>query len=220
MERGVATSSRFGAYLARRNFSFVYMSTAAAAGSSALRLQARGLRSRAANVRREAAKQRGRSEELTDQLAAILLDAGGRAFGDRGNAFVLRLGRARPMVRFARGDLRRWLEAAGLRADVAGEIELACSEACANAVEHPQQVQRQLFEIEALLDDGEMRLRVRDYGSWKEPRQSELRGRGLSMIGELMDSVGIEHRPDGTEIFMRRSIASASQGIASRISRG
>jgi serine/threonine-protein kinase RsbW len=117
------------------------------------------------------------------------------------------------MVRFARRDLRRWLEAAGLRAELVDEIELACSEACANAVEHPQQARRQLFEIEALLDDGEVELRVRDYGSWKEsePRQSELRGRGLIMIGELMDSVGVEHRPDGTEIFMHRSIASASR---------
>jgi serine/threonine-protein kinase RsbW len=110
------------------------------------------------------------------------------------------------MVRFARHDLRRWLEAAGVSADVVDEIELACSEACANAIEHPKQAQRPLFEIEALLDDSQVELRVRDYGSWNEPRQSELRGRGLSMIGELMDSVGIEHRPDGTEILMLRAI--------------
>ena len=113
------------------------------------------------------------------------------------------------MVRFARHDLRRWLEAAGLLAEVVDKIELACSEACANAVEHPRQPRRQLVEIQAHLDDSEVELRVRDYGSWKEPRQSELRGRGLSMIGELMDSVAVERRLDGTEIFMRRSIASA-----------
>jgi anti-sigma regulatory factor (Ser/Thr protein kinase) len=194
------------AYLGPRSFGFVDMGAAVATGSSALHVQARRLRSRAASIRREAANQRRRSEELGDELAEILLDAGGRAFGDQGKAFVLRLGRVRPMVRFARRDLRRWLEAAGLPAEVVGEIELACSEACANAVEHPKEARRQLFEIEAQLDHGEMELRVRDYGSWNDPRPSELRGRGLSMIGELMDAVGIEHRPDGTEIFMRRSI--------------
>lgn len=185
------------------------MSAAVAAGSSALRSRARGVRSRAASIRREAANQRRRSEELCDELAEILVDAGGRAFGDRGKTFMLRLGPVRPMVRFARRDLRRWLEAAGLRAEVVEEIELACSEACANAVEHPQQARRQLVEIEAHLEASEVQLRVRDYGSWKETRQSELRGRGLSMIGELMDSVDVARRPDGTEIFMRRSIASA-----------
>jgi serine/threonine-protein kinase RsbW len=149
---------------------------------------------------------------LCDQLAENLPRAAHRSFGDRGDRFRLRLGRLRPVVRFARTDLRRWLETAGLSPDVVDDVTLACSEACANAVEHARQATRQLVEIEAYRDDTQLELRVRDYGSWSEHHESDLRGRGIGIIGRLMHSVSIQSVPDGTQIVMRRNLAQVDSG--------
>lgn len=186
------------------------MSAAVAVGSAAVCARARALRSRAASLQRQAASERLRSQELGDRLAENLLQAGLRALGGRGDRFMLRLARTSPMVRLARHDLRKWLAECGVGAETLEEVALACSEACANAVEHPKQAARQLIEIEAHLDEAELELLVRDFGSWNESRRSDVRGRGLSMIAELMDSLEVERHPDRTEIVMRRSTASSA----------
>jgi anti-sigma regulatory factor (Ser/Thr protein kinase) len=173
-----------------------------------------GLLSRAAEARHAASVQRRRSEQACDRseqaidhTAAALLGWRGPPFGDRAGRFQLRLGRSRPLVRFVRHDLRRWLERAGLPAGLVSEITLACSEAFANAVEHPRRAARQLVEVEAALEGGELELRVRDFGSWLQRSGSPLRGRGLDMIRALMDSLDLERAPQGTELVMRRSIS-------------
>lgn len=173
-----------------------------------------GLLSRAAEARHAASVQRRRSEQACDRseqaiddTAAALIGWRGPPFGDRAGRFQLRLGRSRPLVRFVRHDLRRWLERAGLPAGLVSEITLACSEAFANAVEHPRRAARQLVEVEAALEGGELELRVRDFGSWLQRSGSPLRGRGLDMIRALMDSLDLERAPQGTELVMRRSIS-------------
>jgi serine/threonine-protein kinase RsbW len=110
------------------------------------------------------------------------------------------------MVRLVRHDLRLWLEAQGVPAEVVNEVTLACSEACANAVEHPAAAARQAFEVEARLGSRELVVRVRDFGSWNESARSDLRGRGLRMIRELMDSVDLYRGAAGTRIVMRHSL--------------
>lgn len=167
------------------------------------------LRSRAAEARRAALATRKQSEAAFDRTAAILIRFDGRPFGDLdGRRFLLHIGRARPLVRFVRHDLQRWLERAGLPADAVSEVTLACSEACANAVEHPDQARRQLVEIEAALEGTDLELRIRDFGAWKEQTEgSPLRGRGLDMIGDLMDRLDVQRTPHGTELVMRRSFA-------------
>lgn len=118
---------------------------------------------------------------------------------------MLRVSRSRPLVRFVRHDLSRWLERAGLPAESVSEVALACSEACANAVEHARHARCQLVEIEAALEDNELELRVRDQGTWDDRPSSTLRGRGLDLIRELMGSLDVRRTADGTEIVMRRS---------------
>jgi serine/threonine-protein kinase RsbW len=112
------------------------------------------------------------------------------------------------MVGFVRHDLRRWLERAGLPRETVSEVTLACSEACANAVEHADETMRQLVEVEALFDGVQLELRIRDYGIWSERiGGSPLRGRGLGMIRSLMDSLDLRRTSKGTELVMRRSLA-------------
>lgn len=86
------------------------------------------------------------------------------------------------------------------------EIILACSEACANAVEHPRHPRHQAVEIEAAFDGSQLALRVRDFGTWSEQPRSSLRGRGLDIIHALMDSVVVVRGSDGTELLMRRTL--------------
>jgi anti-sigma regulatory factor (Ser/Thr protein kinase) len=173
-----------------------------AAAARALACAARG---RARELRDAAGAQRRRADEAADRLTRCL-SRGTRALGARGDSFELELARLRPLVRLARVDLRRWLDQMGLPPDVVSDVTLAVSEACANAVEHPQQATRQRIAIEGRCRGGELVIRIRDYGTWKEHPRSDQRGRGLGMINELMDSVELHRTPTGNEIVMRRAV--------------
>jgi anti-sigma regulatory factor (Ser/Thr protein kinase) len=176
------------------------------AGAMTIRLRAHEERSRAKKLRREAATNRRRTNAICDRLAVGLLETSSRPYGDRGERFLLRLGSLQPLLRFARNDFRHWLESKHLPAEVVDDATLACSEACANALEHPSRSTRQRIEIEARRNSAELLLRVRDYGSWTRQNRSDFRGRGIAMIRQLMDAVEIHHRPTGTEIVMRRQL--------------
>jgi anti-sigma regulatory factor (Ser/Thr protein kinase)/putative methionine-R-sulfoxide reductase with GAF domain len=103
--------------------------------------------------------------------------------------------------------LRRWLRSKGARAEEIAAITLACGEACANAIEHAYAPGRASFELEAIHDAGVVTLAVRDDGSWRPPR-GQHRGRGLMMIEATVDEVDVRSTSDGTEILMRRRLAS------------
>jgi anti-sigma regulatory factor (Ser/Thr protein kinase) len=195
------------AYLRQPEDGFQGMGAFGAADALAACARAQEERSRAEKLRRDAAATRLRTQALSEQLAACLLETPERIYGDRGERFLLRLGRQPPLLGFARNDLRRWLESRELPQEIVDDVTLACSEACANALEHPSRVTRQLVEIEAHRDAAQIVLRVRDYGSWTTNGRSDLRGRGISMLGQLMDAVDIEHHPEGTEVVMRRHLA-------------
>jgi anti-sigma regulatory factor (Ser/Thr protein kinase) len=161
---------------------------------------------RAAALREQAKIRQRLAQERANELAENLVAWSGRPLGDRNERFLLRLARLEPMVRFARRDFRRWLEGQDVEPEVVADVTLACSEACANAVEHPAHPARPVFEVEACREDDELELCVRDFGRWNEHARSELRGRGLSMICRLMDSVEVDPRAGGIEIVMRRSL--------------
>ena len=183
------------------------MTSNARDGAKALTAQARALRAQASASCRWARAERERAEELASALSQSLQQCAGRPFGDRGGRFFLRLARARPLLAFARGDLRRWLERSGVPADVVQELTLAFSEACANALEHPVRARRQAVEIEAVRDESQLELRVRDFGRWQEQARSELRGRGLQIMRGLVDSLDVERGDGGTQVVLRRSLS-------------
>jgi anti-sigma regulatory factor (Ser/Thr protein kinase)/putative methionine-R-sulfoxide reductase with GAF domain len=103
--------------------------------------------------------------------------------------------------------LRRWLRSKGAGAEEIAAITLACGEACANAIEHAYAPGRASFELEANHSAGVVTLAIRDDGSWRPPR-GEHRGRGLRMIEATVDEVDVRATADGTEILMRRRLAS------------
>ena len=69
---------------------------------------------------------------------------------------------------------------------------------------------RQAFEVEAWREGGELLLSVRDFGAWTDATSGGTRGRGLSMIRSLMDSVEIMSGDEGTKISMRRTLRALS----------
>ena len=143
------------------------------------------------------------------RLMQTLREAGGRrGVGDHGDTFSLRLARMPQAVALVRYELRRWLDERGISPEDAVDITLACSEACANAVEHPGRPGRPAFEVQAGRVGDELILSVRDFGAWTDATAGGTRGRGLRMIGALMDTVEVTRGDDGTEILMRRRLRS------------
>jgi serine phosphatase RsbU (regulator of sigma subunit)/anti-sigma regulatory factor (Ser/Thr protein kinase) len=103
-----------------------------------------------------------------------------------------------------RSSLRDWLEACQIPAAVVDDVVLASSEACANAVEHAERPSRSVFDVNAEKIGDEIVVRVRDYGSWREPRTRPDRGFGLRLIEGMVDTVEIDRSDAGTEIMLRR----------------
>jgi serine phosphatase RsbU (regulator of sigma subunit)/anti-sigma regulatory factor (Ser/Thr protein kinase) len=101
--------------------------------------------------------------------------------------------------------LRRWLRRQGADDDETYDITVACQEACANAVEHAYAPGDEAFEVEAVRVGPAVEISVRDHGQWRRARGSH-RGRGLPMMESLMDSVHVQHTPEGTVVVMRRTL--------------
>ncbi len=101
--------------------------------------------------------------------------------------------------------LRRWLVERGASEGDVAEVTIAVSEACANAIEHAYSPSPASFELEAVGNNGEVTVAVRDRGRWRPPRGTN-RGRGLSIMVAAMDDVQIDRTETGTEVVMRRRL--------------
>jgi len=109
-----------------------------------------------------------------------------------------------------RRDLGSWLRDAGAPGEVVELIQMACHEACSNAIEHGYSFGAGVLWVDAELHDGQVVLTVRDEGHWVErpagpPRY---RGNGLLLMQALMDSVELTHdNGSGTAVRMSRSLS-------------
>jgi anti-sigma regulatory factor (Ser/Thr protein kinase) len=107
-----------------------------------------------------------------------------------------------------RRHLRRWLNEAGATGRELFEIQLAVTEAFANAVEHPEEPTSHLVEVEGTVTNRTVALSVRDHGQWQDQSSAmEGGGLGLAIMDELMDSVVVEPFEDGTTVTMHRRLA-------------
>ena len=105
-----------------------------------------------------------------------------------------------------RRTLVRWLEEnVGATRTEARDIVLAACEAASNAVEHAYGPAEGKLQIGAEVLDGEVMLKVRDFGSWREPRDPA-HGRGLGIMEKVMD-VQVRSEHDGTEVRLRRRLS-------------
>jgi anti-sigma regulatory factor (Ser/Thr protein kinase) len=104
-----------------------------------------------------------------------------------------------------RSLLRRWLHWAGANDQETAEIVTACGEAATNAIEHAGAAGDLPFAVGASLDGRRVELSVSDHGAWRSPREGD-RGRGLSLMRALMDSVEVSPGPDGTRVRLQRDL--------------
>ncbi len=106
-----------------------------------------------------------------------------------------------------RTELERWLRAQGVDSNAATEIQIACGEACANAIAHAYPPGDAHFAVRASIDgDHDLAIEIADYGAWRTPRGGT-GGRGLALIEQLTDSLDIDRGMSGTTVRMRRRVA-------------
>ena len=110
-----------------------------------------------------------------------------------------------------RRDLGSWLREAGAAGEVVEVIQMACHEACSNAIEHGYSFGEGVLTVDAELEQGRVILTVRDRGHWIERGDGgppRYRGNGLPLMNALMDSVELTHENgDGTAVRMSRSLS-------------
>ena len=108
-----------------------------------------------------------------------------------------------------RRALTRWLEQAGATTDESYAIQLACHEACTNAIEHGYRFGDATFEVGGELRDWELTLTVQDSGGWRSAGDLD-RGRGFALMEGLMDSVEVSPGREGTTVVMKRVLAAGN----------
>jgi anti-sigma regulatory factor (Ser/Thr protein kinase) len=159
-------------------------------------------------------------EELCDHLLATMVPEQGASDDVAlvalqntlvGERFSVELPTEPEALAAMRGLLRRWLRHAQGSDQEIAEITTACGEAATNAIEHAGSGGGSPFEVAGTVADREVEITVRDYGAWREPRD-EGRGRGLSLMRALMDSVDVQPGADGTSVRLKRVLNGAEPG--------
>lgn len=120
----------------------------------------------------------------------------------------------------ARDELRAWLARGGVDRDDAHDIVLAAWEACANAVEHPEEPSEAAFTLEASRDGDRVRLRVQDAGRWRPESNRDERGLGLLLMRSLMESVEVSPDTTGTVVLMERKLGATGNGATTSTGEG
>ena len=116
------------------------------------------------------------------------------------------------LIAGVRAEFRTWLTACGIGSEDLDALVLAASEAIANSIEHAYRGDPSgVIRISGACDGRHVDVFVHDDGVWIPPRHRNpdesglLRGRGLPLIGKLMDATELDTR-NGTTITMRRRL--------------
>jgi serine phosphatase RsbU (regulator of sigma subunit)/anti-sigma regulatory factor (Ser/Thr protein kinase)/anti-anti-sigma regulatory factor len=130
----------------------------------------------------------GRADDITALAAQRLADPV--------PALRLVLPSERPSLTVARDAFAGWLTRLDAAADDWEALHLAVVEVFTNAIEHAYpRGEPGLIELEARLgDDGNVEVRVTDYGRWRPPDPADAdRGHGLMVAGQVIDSLLVSH---------------------------
>ena len=112
-------------------------------------------------------------------------------------------------VRLLRRRLTQWLGGDDLDADVIEDLVLAASEALENCCDHAYSGGPGAGTMTLTASQAHDRLviTVADDGSWQlEGAETGHRGRGLTMMRQLVDDVAIEAGPGGTSLALTRYV--------------
>jgi anti-sigma regulatory factor (Ser/Thr protein kinase) len=112
-----------------------------------------------------------------DDIALLALEAA------EPRAFVLRLPAEPARLSLLRRRLEDFLTGHGVPDEDVFDLNVAVSEAAANAIEHPIDPAEPVITVEAAVDDEAVLITVRDTGSWRAAASPDYRGRGLALGG-------------------------------------
>ena len=167
---------------------------------------------------RMAAEHPGDPEELVDHLVQSMLAIHApsddiailalKALPARTEPLHLEVSTDPTLLRDVRRNLAGWLRSAGASDEDVEVAQMACHEACSNAIEHGYGFGDGTFTIDGRLDNGKVVLEVSDTGQWIDRPEGGLphRGRGIALIEALMDTVQLTHDGAGTTVHMEKGI--------------
>jgi anti-sigma regulatory factor (Ser/Thr protein kinase) len=153
-----------------------------------------------------------RDHDRGDDVAVLIV----RLPAVRSGQLALTLPSEPDALHTARDELRAWLARGGIDGVDAHDIVLATWEACANAVEHPEDPREAAFTLEAFRDGDRVRVFVRDAGHWRPEQERAERGLGLRLMRSLMESVDVDPAPTGTVVRMERRVSAYENGHGPR----
>jgi PAS domain S-box-containing protein len=168
---------------------------------------------------RRAAEHQGDPEELCDHLVDSMLAIHPanddiavlalQALPVRTDPLHLEVSTDPTRLRDVRRYLAGWLRRGGASEEDVEIAQMACHEACSNAIEHGYGFGEGSFTIDARMENGKVVLEVSDSGTWIERPGGGLphRGRGLALMEALMDAVHLSHDGGGTTVRMERGVA-------------
>jgi len=168
---------------------------------------------------RRAAEDPGDPEELCDQLVASMLAIHPanddiavlalRGLSAEAEKLHLDVSTDPTLLGGVRRELARWLRAAGARQEEIELMQMACHEACSNAIEHGYGFGEGRFSIDAWVEADTVILEVHDDGRWIDRGGQTLpyRGHGLPLIEKVMEAVELSRGDDGTTVRMERRLA-------------
>jgi GAF domain-containing protein/anti-sigma regulatory factor (Ser/Thr protein kinase) len=137
---------------------------------------------------------------LADDLALVAIQR--VAIGD---VLALDVPARAEELSWVRTAVGRWMAEGGAsKADIAA-MALACSEACANTIEHAYGPGDAELRIEGEIEPDSVTITVSDRGRWRKPRE-DARGRGIALMKAFADQVEIAPADDGTTVRLRRRI--------------
>ena len=176
---------------------------------------------------RLAAEQPGDPEELCEHLVSSMLAIHPanddiavlvlRALPEVSEALHLDVSTDPTMLGGVRRELARWLRSVGAETEEIEVMQMACHEACSNAIEHGYAFGDGSFSIDARVEGDRIVLEVHDAGGWIDRKGANLphRGHGLPLMETLMEAVELTHGKDGTTVRMEKRLAREREPAAS-----
>ena len=104
-------------------------------------------------------------------------------------------------LRASRRSIAGWLEQVGATTDDTFVLQHALGELMTNAIEHAfgGELGRDEVALRLLLTpDGRVDAEVTDHGRWREPARQSLRGRGLALTSQLVETLRVVPAATGT----------------------
>ncbi|WP_229073185.1 SpoIIE family protein phosphatase [Actinoplanes sp. DH11] len=121
-------------------------------------------------------------------------------------------------LRLARRRIGAWLSAAGAAEGDVFVLQHALGELATNAIEHAfgGDFGKDVIEIHATLTAyGLVEATVTDHGGWRVPERQPVRGRGLALTAQLVQSLRVEPGPHGTVATVRQPLSRPARLLSS-----